>query len=117
MRQSRLSGSVEGVMGNHDSYSDTDFACCLCPGRLATIRKLCDFETDRASPGSRRDPESRVQSPADLSAVRSFSDLSEHAAAEIPGQVCGLVGGPISVGFAVATLVRIAACGSAFRQP
>ena len=22
MRQSRLSGSVEGVMGNHDSYSD-----------------------------------------------------------------------------------------------
>jgi len=23
MRQSRLSGSVEGVMGNHDSYSDT----------------------------------------------------------------------------------------------
>jgi len=23
MRQSRLSGSVEGVMGNHDSYSDS----------------------------------------------------------------------------------------------
>ena len=22
MRQSRLSGAVEGVMGNHDSYSD-----------------------------------------------------------------------------------------------
>ena len=22
MRESRLSGSVEGVMGNHDSYSD-----------------------------------------------------------------------------------------------
>ena len=25
MRQSRLSGSVEGVMGNHDSYSDIEF--------------------------------------------------------------------------------------------
>jgi len=25
MRQSRLSGSVEGVMGNHDSYSDYEF--------------------------------------------------------------------------------------------
>jgi hypothetical protein len=24
MRQFRLSGSVEGVMGNHDSYSDLD---------------------------------------------------------------------------------------------
>ncbi len=24
MRQSRLSGSVEGVMGNHDSYSDCE---------------------------------------------------------------------------------------------
>jgi len=24
MWQSRLSGSVEGVMGNHDSYSDCD---------------------------------------------------------------------------------------------
>jgi len=23
MRESRLSGSVEGVMGNHDSYSDS----------------------------------------------------------------------------------------------
>jgi hypothetical protein len=26
MRQSRLSGSVEGVMGNHDSYSDFVFS-------------------------------------------------------------------------------------------
>jgi hypothetical protein len=25
MRETRLSGSVEGVMGNHDSYSDTAF--------------------------------------------------------------------------------------------
>jgi hypothetical protein len=28
MRQSRLSGSVEGVMGNHDSYSDY-FVCAV----------------------------------------------------------------------------------------
>jgi hypothetical protein len=27
MRQSRLSGSVEGVMGNHDSYSDFQQFC------------------------------------------------------------------------------------------
>jgi hypothetical protein len=27
MRQSRLSGSVEGVMGNHDSYSDSNHKC------------------------------------------------------------------------------------------
>ena len=32
MRQSRLSGSVEGVMGNHDSYSDYAHA----DGALAT---------------------------------------------------------------------------------
>ena len=25
MRETRLSGSVEGVMGNHDSYSDSGF--------------------------------------------------------------------------------------------
>jgi hypothetical protein len=25
MRESRSSGSVEGVVGNHDSYSDSDF--------------------------------------------------------------------------------------------
>jgi hypothetical protein len=25
MRESRLSGSVEGVMGNHDSYSDLHY--------------------------------------------------------------------------------------------
>jgi hypothetical protein len=29
MRQSRLSGSVEGVMGNHDSYSDS--ICAASP--------------------------------------------------------------------------------------
>jgi len=34
MRQSRLSGSVEGVMGNHDSYSDFKV---LLAARLAGI--------------------------------------------------------------------------------
>jgi hypothetical protein len=32
MREIRLSGSVEGVKGNHDSYSDTD--SCGALGRL-----------------------------------------------------------------------------------
>ena len=32
MRESRSSGSVEGVMGNHDSYSDSRaFYCALFP--------------------------------------------------------------------------------------
>jgi hypothetical protein len=42
MRQSRSSGSVEGVMGNHDSYSDEGLAGevrrlspVLCPARGA----------------------------------------------------------------------------------
>ena len=32
MRQSRLSGSVEGVMGNHDSYSDPPLRLGIEPG-------------------------------------------------------------------------------------
>jgi hypothetical protein len=35
MRQSRLSGSVEGVMGNHDSYSD----CALVNGRWSLAKQ------------------------------------------------------------------------------
>jgi hypothetical protein len=34
MRQSRLSGSVEGVMGNHDSYSDNSLFTRLIIVRL-----------------------------------------------------------------------------------
>jgi hypothetical protein len=30
MRETRLSGSVEGVMGNHDSYSDFAFSLTKC---------------------------------------------------------------------------------------
>src|SRR6266853_528771 len=33
MRQSRLSGSVEGVMGNHDSYSDSEIVPTQHNGR------------------------------------------------------------------------------------
>jgi hypothetical protein len=31
MRESRSSGSVEGVMGNHDSYSDREFLTARVP--------------------------------------------------------------------------------------
>ena len=34
MRESRLSGSVEGVMSNHDSYSDSSELAC---GRQALV--------------------------------------------------------------------------------
>ncbi len=37
MRESRSSGSVEGVMGNHDSYSDSDAQL------LGNSRQRCDM--------------------------------------------------------------------------
>ena len=36
MRESRSSGSVEGVMGNHDSYSDSTFRPAQHCGPLST---------------------------------------------------------------------------------
>ena len=38
MRQSRLSGSVEGVMGNHDSYSDIIALLWLASGVYITAK-------------------------------------------------------------------------------
>jgi hypothetical protein len=41
MRQSRLSGSVEGVMGNHDSYSDWVLPVdCTAVATLPRIRSV-----------------------------------------------------------------------------
>src|SRR6266700_942708 len=58
MRQSRLSGSVEGVMGNHDSYSDLSlYLCggdgrCMLPSRAESdhrenLKLICSFSEGR----------------------------------------------------------------------
>ena len=48
MRETRLSGSVEGVMGNHDSYSDSEKSGgrgrpphTNCPHKLLLIGRSC----------------------------------------------------------------------------
>jgi hypothetical protein len=48
MRENRSSGSVEGVMGNHDSYSDslrmTVNSFLSGPGALVHLRSLIDLD-------------------------------------------------------------------------
>ena len=55
MREIRLSGSVEGVMGNHDLYSDFFWAIALRSGRLSLwFRQVfARFLTARLSPSMR----------------------------------------------------------------
>jgi hypothetical protein len=40
MRETRLSGSVEGVMGNHDSYSDSQTKSAVYANRAAAGNRL-----------------------------------------------------------------------------
>jgi hypothetical protein len=49
MRETRSSGSVEGVMGNHDSYSD-----CLSPGALCGADQENQQESTSSDNGARK---------------------------------------------------------------
>jgi hypothetical protein len=64
MRQSRLSGSVEGVMGNHDLYSDSapdnDKPPGLEPANLEVVAPQA------LGAAAFRGPRSKVRSPATM---------------------------------------------------
>ena len=54
MRETRLSGSVEGVMGNHDSYSDVPaFVCYECDTTPTTrmMAVVCICKCKQTEPG------------------------------------------------------------------
>ena len=50
MRETRLSGSVEGVMGNHDLYSDLFFVVRISMNGATPKKGFCKSGTDFFTP-------------------------------------------------------------------
>ena|ERR1039458_9614183 len=82
MRESRPSGSVEGVMGNHDSYSDP------VPLRRGAKHDFADFRAEYQAVCARL---TAVAARGDEGAVRAtLAQMSEDEACAIASQILDL---------------------------